>query len=368
MAIAFYFLISTLPVYIVEVLKTSKSEAGLILSFYTIAALIIRPIAGYYVDSLGRKNIYLLSLLAFSLLFNMYIVATTISIMLLLRFIHGLAWGITSTSGSTVVVDIIPVARRGEGIGVFGLSMTIAMALGPVIGLEISKGNNFNSMFITGSALSLAGLSLALITHYPVYSPVKVKFQWKNLIDKRSVPISINQLFITISYGGLLSFIAIYGKEVGINNPGLFFMVYAAGIAVSRVISGKIFDRYGPKAIISSGIILLIIGFPILAYFRSYSGFLVSAAILGLGNGVVYPNFQAMINNVVEPQRRGAGNSTLFTAFDMGIGFGMIFNGFLADHLGLSNAYMISAVINILSLIYFLIYVVKHYYRYRIIN
>jgi MFS family permease len=367
MAIAFYFMISTLPVYIVNVLKTTKGKAGLILSFYTIAALIIRPITGYAVDSIGRKNIYLFSLFTFSLLFNVYIIATTIATLLVLRFIHGITWGMTSTSGSTVVVDIIPVSRRGEGIGVFGLSMTIAMAIGPVIGLAISKGGNYNAMFIAGSILSFAGLFLALLTRYPVYKAVKVKFRWKNLIEKRSIPVSLNQLVITISYGGLLSFITIYGKETGINNPGIFFMIYAAGIAVSRVISGKIFDRHGPKAIITAGIVMLIIGFPVLALCRSYAGFLFSAAIMGLGNGVVFPNFQAMINNMIETQRRGAGNSTLFTAFDMGIGAGMIINGFLADHVGLSNSYLISAGINIISLLYFWFYALKHYYRHKIV-
>ncbi|MCX6258685.1 MAG: MFS transporter [Bacteroidia bacterium] len=366
MAIAFYFLISTLPVYIVRVLKTSKSEAGLILASYTIAALIIRPVAGYACDNIGRKWIYIISLFLFSLLFNTYIWATTIAIMLMLRFIHGLAWGFTSTSGSTLAVDMIPPSKRGEGIGIYGLSMTIAMAIGPVVGLAISKGDHFNNMFITGGALSLAGLVLALMIKYPAYQPHKVKFHFRNLLEKKSLPISFNQLMITISYGGLLSFIAIYGKETGIANPGIFFIVYAVGIAVSRVISGKIFDKYGPKTIVSIGILLIIIGFPILALEQNYAGFLISAGIMGLGNGVVSPNFQAMINNMVESHRRGAANSTLMTAFDMGVGLGMIISGILSDRLGLSGSFLISAGINGFALCYFWLYALKHYQKHML--
>lgn len=364
MSVAFYFLIPTLPIYLEKDLGVSRGYVGLVLAAYTIAALIIRPLTGMYIDRKGRQMIYIISFLIFSLLFSFYVAATTLAIMLAVRIVHGFTWGITTTAGSTLVVDIIPQARRGEGLGVFGLSMTIAMAIGPMFGLWLSASGDYPRLFIGASLLSLAGFVLLLFVKYPEYTPPDRPegLWWKRLIEPSALPASINYLIVMISYGGMLSFISIYAQEIGIKKPGFFFLIYAVGIALSRLFAGRLFDRHGPFWIAIVGLAFLSVGFPILAFIQSYEGFFISSFVLGIGSGTIMPTFQAMVNNLAGPQRRGAANSTLFTALDLGIGIGMIGMGISSAWIGLTYSFFACGIVNLFALLLFISYTQRHYF------
>ncbi len=363
MAIAFYFLLPTLPLYLKDKLGATPSQVGMVLAFYTIAALVIRPFVGYTVDAFGRKFIYLLSFIIFSSLFLGYIFAISIGLMIIIRFAHGLTWGSLSTSGSTIAVDFIPASRRGEGISLFGLSMTIAMAIGPLMALTVLGKMDYLWVFILASFISIIGLLLALNIRFPVYKPHldNRSFSLKRLIERTSVPLSLNVLVVTSTYGGILSFSSIYGKEIGVENSGLFFLLLAAGIGISRFFSGSIFDRVGPFRIVIIGMLLLMLGFPILFIAPNLYGFHISATVIGLGFGIIMPTFQAMVNNLVPPERRGAANSTYFTSFDLGIGMGMVLTGIISEHIGLGKSFLICSAIVAIALILFFTYSFKQY-------
>lgn len=363
MSIAFYFLIPTLPIYLENDLGIRRGYIGLVLAAYTMAALLIRPLTGLFIDRHGRKLIYLTSFFLFSLLFNIYVTATTLAVMLAVRMVHGFTWGITTTAGSTLVVDIIPPDRRGEGLGVFGLSMTIAMAIGPMFGLWLSSSGDYPRLFIGASILSLAGFVLLLLVKYPKHLPPErgEGLWYKQLIEPTALPASLNYLIVMISYGGMLSFISIYGQENGIKNPGFFFLIYAIGITLSRLFAGRVFDRHGPFWIAVVGLAFLAAGFPILAFFHSYEGFFISSFILGIGSGIIMPTFQAMVNNIAGAQHRGAANSTLFTALDLGIGIGMIGMGLSSAWIGLTYSFIACGVVNLAALVLFITYTHRHY-------
>ncbi len=362
MAIAFYFMLPILPVYLVDKIGATKSEVGIILSFYTIAALVVRLIAGWAIDTYGRRLIYLSAFILFSVIFIGYPVAITVLHFLLLRFAHGLTWGVLTTSGATIAVDIIPPKRRGEGIGIFGLSMTIGMALGPSIAIFIAGESRYMLLFSSAIAISIVGVILASTVRFPKFTKTHVrKFTAKELIEKTSIPVAINAMIVMFTYGGVISFIALYGKEIGVNNSGLFFIILSAGIGLSRVFSGKIIDSSGPKQILIIGMLLLLIGFPILGLMNNPVGYHIAAAVLGLGFGVIMPTFQTMVNNMVDGTRRGAANSTFFTAFDLGIGFGMMGTGALSQVLGFNKTFSLFALVILVSLVLFLASTSKHY-------
>lgn len=369
MAVSFYFLIPTLPLFLTDVIKIEKKYVGLVVASFTLSALLIRPFTGYVIDRWGRKWIYIIAFFFMAAFFNLYMIALSISIMFFLRFLHGLAWGVTSTVGATVAVDLLPSKKRGEGLGVYGLTMPLAMATGPLIGVSLAAAWDYNIMFITGFVICFTGFIIASAIKYPVYHPPveHVKFSFNNLIEKKSLPVSLNIMFITIPYGGIISFIAIYAKETGEAHGGLFFLILAAGIAVARLVAGKIFDRKGPEKIFIFGILLLIAGLPILAFIQNEWGFFIAAAMLGFGNGVIFPVTQAMVNNMVTVNRRGAANSTLFTAFDLGIGGGMVLTGFLGDLITLPYTYLVHSGICVLGLLYAKSYLFSHYEKNRII-
>jgi MFS family permease len=361
---AFYIMLPTLPVFLTRELKIEEGQTGLILAVYTLAALLIRPFTGFLIDRYGRKLFYIPSLLLFAVIFVGYPLAGAFALIMIVRFAHGLVWGVATTTGSTLIVDIVPAARRGEGIGLYGLAMTIPMAMGPFTGLQLTQNNNYTLMFLCAGALAFAGFLLTLFIKYPaVPRPANSSFSFRNLLESTSLPVTFNLLFINIGYGGLVSFVSLYALKTGIGNTGIFFIVFASGITLARIYMGKIFDRHGPKALSVSGILLLAAGHILLGLIINTTGFMVAAFLLGLGSGVVFPTFQAMVNNLVPPHRRGAANSTLFSGLDLGIGLGMLITGFLAHAIGLPHTYLIYGGLNLIALLYFLFISLAHYQK-----
>ncbi len=361
---AFYILLPTLPVFLNRVLKIDEGQIGLILAVYTLAALLIRPFSGYMIDRYGRKLFFIPSLLLFAIMFAAYPLAGVFIMMLVVRFTHGLIWGVATTTGSTLIVDIIPPERRGEGIGLYGLAMTFPMALGPLTGIQLTQNNNYTLMFLSAGALAMAGFLLTLFIKYPeVPHAGKTAFSFRNLIESSALPVTFNLLMINISYGGLVSFISLYALRTGIGYTGLFFIIFASGITLARIYMGKIFDRHGPKSLSITGILLLVTGHILLGLVINTEAFMIAGFLLGLGSGIVFPTFQAMVNNLVSPQRRGAANSTLFSGLDLGIGLGMLITGFLAHRIGLPRTYFIYGIVNLFALFYFLFISNTHYQK-----
>ncbi|MEI8005766.1 MAG: MFS transporter [Bacteroidota bacterium] len=368
MCSAYYSLISTLPLYVSDVLHSPHSVVGLVLSAYAIAAILVRPFTGFGLDYFGRKTIFIASLLVYGLIFNAYVFASSVMIILFLRFAHGLTWGLTTTANTTIAGDIIPREKRGEGFGLFGVSTTIGMALGPPLGTVLLQHWGYNAMFIAGSFVSILSMLLAGMMKFPAYAPLPEnrQFKWKNLFEASTVIPSANLLIIGLAYGGLISFIALYGKEIGIKNPSGFFLVYALGIITSRFSVGRALDRNGPRLVIISCLTLIIIGYPLLALVHNPWGYYSAAVILGLGNGVVWPTFQAMVNNIVPPNRRGAANSTIFIAMDLGMGLGMMIAGIISQKYSISLAFLCCAAYAATGLVLFRLFTLKHYLKRRV--
>ncbi len=355
MATGFYFLIPTLPVYVVDVLHAKTSDVGYILAAYTVSALMIRPFIGIALDTWGRKWIYIISLLIFSLTILLYPLVLTFGVLLLLRFFHGFSWGATSTAGMTVVVDVIPPHKRGQGIGYFGISFTLAMAIAPVLALLIIEKWGYFEMFYIAALFSFCGLVMVLFVRYPLiqYRKEDSKIDWKRFIEPKGIPISIPMALFGTTYGGVVSFITLYDKELGLAQAGAFFLMLAGGVTLSRLFAGQIFDRYGPGYLMIGGFLVNITGLLFLGLMQNITGFLVAAGLIGLGAGIMMPTLQTMVNNVVTVRRRGAANATLITAFDLGIGLGSLGLGYLSEWIGFDGMYLVCMGITVIAMIHY---------------
>jgi predicted MFS family arabinose efflux permease len=363
MYITYYAIISVLPIYLVSSLHSTKSQVGIVVGIYTIAAVFIRPFTGYTLDRFNRHLIFIFTLALYAILFSGFLFAASILALTCLRFLQGLTWGYTTVSGSTIAVDIIPDEKRGEGIGYFAMSTTLGMSVGPLIGVFITHQWSYTAMFAAGVVISIISLYCGYRVKLPkeILAGKKIKFKWNTLFDKSSIRPSINLFVLMIPYGGLLSFIAIYGREIGVQNSSLFFLIFAVGIAISRFTAGKAFDKNGPRNIITLCLGLLILSFPFLASVKTPAGFYISALMIGFGNGVVFPVFQSMVNNLADSEHRGAANSTLYTSTDLGMGLGMVMGGYIAQHISTSAIFLCSAFLEVIGLIIFRLFVLNYY-------
>lgn len=367
MAVAFYFLVSTLPLYLINELEVPKGQVGTIISIYTLAAILIRPLTGYALDAWNRKWLYVSAFFVFTVFFGFYSLVLSFVPFLFLRFMHGFAWGITTTGGSTSIVDFIPEHRRGEGIGIYGMSFTIAMAFGPFLGLTIIHNFDYTMMFWLATLISLAGFVTLLFIDFPHYHlDHKPKLNFNKLFSRRAFPVSINLFIINITYGALITYITIYAAEKHFENSGIFFIVFAVGIAISRIVAGKVFDRYGASALGITGTFLIISGFIVLGLAQTYAQFLVSSLINGFGFGVISPTFSTMVNNLVKRNMRGAANSTLFIFLDSGIGIGALAFGIILEFVNISDAYLICSLLALTGLLFFRFFTLKHYNTHKL--
>lgn len=362
LSLAFYMLIPTLPVFLVEGLGAQKSRVGWIIAIYTLAALLIRPVTGYWIDSRGRKMMLLGSLVLFAVVLGFHLMVVSVAQLLFIRFLHGLSWGMTTTTNSTFIVDIVPEKRRGEGLGIYGMAVPLAMAVGPMAGLWIMGETHYDRLFVAGTLIAAGAALLAMMIRFPVFVPHNLgRFSVSGLLARETFPVSIAMMIVMMSYGGVISFITLYTLELGLGSAGVFFTVYAVGLFLSRLVAGRIFDRKGPALTGPAGFVLVATGLSFLWLYHRMTGFVLSGFLIGLGYGIIFPTFQAMANNLVGPGRRGAANSTFFTALDLGIGIGAVFTGYLAQLAGLVNAFGVLALVTVAGIVWYLAVTQPHY-------
>lgn len=348
--LGFQMLLPTLPIYAKE-LGGSDASAGLVIGIFTFSAVLIRPFTGLALDRYGRKGIFLLGLLIFAVCVLAYTWAPSLIILLLIRFIHGFGWGLTSTSASTVATDIIPKSRLGEGMGYYGLAGTLSMALAPTFGLYVMNQLGFNRLFLISAAFVILAVILAFWVRYQKVGAPKAKF---SLIQKTALPPTLVIFFVTMTYGAVVSFLALYAAQQGIKNIGPFFTVYALTLMIIRPLAGRLSDKKGFGFVIIPGIGFIILAMLLLYLAQGLPVFLVAASLYGLGFGAVQPSLQAMSVMSVTPERRGAATGTFFTGFDLGIGLSSIMWGAISQIIGYRYMFLSTVVPTLLALVFYL--------------
>ncbi len=346
----FQMLLPVLPVFSAE-LGGSDSWAGLVVGIFTISAVLMRPIAGRLLDKQGRRGVFILGLIVFLICVVAYNWTSTISVLLMLRFIHGFGWGASSTASSTIASDVVPKSRLGEGMGYFGLTSTLAMAIAPALGLEILGGYGFNAVFYISAGVVLISIFIALLIKY--HKPDVVpksdsdgfpKSGKAGIFERSAILPAVVIFFITMTYGAIVSFIALYAGQKQVENIGLFFTVYAAALLISRPYFGRLTDRKGTPFAVLPGILCVIVSMSLIYFANSLMAFLIAGFIYGIGFGAVQPALQAMSVRKVDNTRRGAANATFFLGFDLGIGAGAILWGIIAEHLGYQLIYLLAII------------------------
>ena len=345
-----------MPFYIGTAFGTNDAETGLILATYIIAALVVRPFSGYLVDTFPRKKILIYSLILFTVLFYGYMQSKTIFFFILFRILHGFTWSVTTTANSTITIDIIPSERRGEGIGYYGLTSTLAMAIGPMLGLLLYDYFPIEINFYLAIFFSLIALALAMLIKMPYKEPnlEKEPISLDRFILVKAIPIGINLLGIGICYGALFAFAALYGKELNIENIGLFFMFMAIGMTLSRLFAGQLIDRGYIHQLMAYALVVLAVSLIAFGLAFNAISFFLAAFFIGLSYGVLSPTFQNLFINLAKPEKRGTANSTFFTFYDLGIGLGMVFAGKIAHWVSYHSIFIFGGVICIFTLIFYI--------------
>ena len=351
---AFYVLTPLLPLYLSEHFGATKDVIGLVLSGYTITALLFRPFSGYVVDSFPRKTVLMISFGAFAIFFAGYLAASTLLLFMIVRTLHGGPFGALTVANSTVAIDVLPSSRRTEGIGYYGLSNNLAMALAPTIGIFIYRySHSFELLFWLALIVACAG--------WLVDSTVKIERKEKSEKRKENSPLSWDRFFLIrgwllganmvtfgFSFGVLSNYLAIYGKEVmGITGgTGAYFMLCSVGLILSRLQGGKALRQGRVTHNAGEGMVISLIGYTLFILVPTWWGYYGSALLIGLGNGHMWPAFQNMTINVAHNNQRGTANSTILISWDIGMGLGILVGGVIAEFFGYASAFWTVVFVN----------------------
>ena len=355
---AFYITMPLLPLYLSEHFGATKDTIGLVLAGYTITALIVRPFSGYLVDSFNRKKVLLLCLSMNCLFMGSYLIAGGLFMFTIFRTLHGGPFGACTVANSTVAIDVLPSSRRNEGIGFYGLSNNIATAIAPSIGIFIYQlTDNFEWLFGIAFVISVLGLITDAYVDIPLKEIVKnkEKLSLDRFILTRGWAIGLNVVMVGFCYGVISNYLAIYGKEMlGITNgTGTYFLLLSSGLIASRLIGSKTLKKGLVTRNCGFGLILSTIGYSTFVFCQNPFGYYTSALLIGLGNGHLWPALQNMIISIAKHNERGTANSTLLTSWDLGIGFGVLVGGVVAEHIGYYEAFCIMVIIHAAAAILF---------------
>ncbi|GAA4721909.1 MFS transporter [Brevibacillus fulvus] len=347
----FYTLATTLPVYTITDLHGNQSQVGLLMTAFIIAGVILRPLAGQWVDRLSKRKVVLIALLFFFIASVAYLGTSSFLLLLLLRVFHGAAFGASSTTTGAVAAELIPVERKGEGISYFSLFMSLAMVLGPFIGLTVIDQFNFTVLFALCAVFSLLALLSGGTAKFPPTSREQEsmhakRLNWRNFVEPKAVPISLTGLILAIAYSGITTFISIYANELGLGKiASYFFIFFALLVVLPRPLVGRVLDRYNEHVLVYPGIALFAVGMVMLSSAHTATIFLLSGAIIGLGYGALIPCFQTLAIKLSPDNRKGVATSTYFSLYDLGFGIGSYVLGVIATHSNYHTMFFTSAIV-----------------------
>lgn len=345
---AFHSLLPTLPIYIKR-LGGSVGVAGASLGLLTLSAVLIRPVSGRALDSGARKLVLTAGLVIFLVPALAYPWVKSIPVLLGWRFLHGFGWGVAATAASTVAADLVPRSRLGEGMAIFSATSTASLALSPALSLWVTDRYGFPALFACGAALTGLSLCLALALRLPPV-PRRNKGLRPALLEPAALGPAAVTFCVTMTYGSLLSFLALFAKREGFGSAGVFFTAAAVCTLLTRSFSGRLTDRKGYDVVVVPGLLLILAAMSLVSRTGSPAGLVASGAFYGVGFGAVQPALLALSLRNAPPERRGAATGTYWTAFDLGVAVGSLLWGCVADGLGYRWMFLLNAVPGALGL------------------
>ena len=363
--IVFYGLVSTLPLYAVGVLNRTDEEAGLLMTVFLLAAIIVRPFSGKILDIVGKRKMLWISLVLYLICTVLYYFIQPFEGLLVLRFVQGIWFSIITTSTVSIAADIVPVKRRGAGLGYFTMSTNLAVVLGPLIALFIIQYYSFEVLFIVMSVLMVIGVLTSLSAPVGIVSEkseVNSKLSIGDLFEKGAIPVALLGSLVALSYASVLSFLSIYAQEKGLlAMVSTFYLVFAGVMLLTRPFTGRVFDEKGSRYVIIPGFIFFAIGLALLANMDSAFSFLVAGAFVGFGYGALVPSIQTLAVQSTKHSRSGYATATFFTFFDFGLAIGSFVLGLVALHFGYQVVYLSSAaLVFVVFILYLVVQQKKH--------
>lgn len=360
---AFYASIPIIPIYCQEIGITG-SRVGIVLTAMSVATILFRPVAGYLLDNFNRYRVYLLFLTLFCLSFPAFLVFPTFGALILVRLYMGAVYSVCASATMTLAGDVLPVAKITEGISRFAFTVSIGMAVGPYVGLQVQDNMSSKASFLTIFGITAAALICVSCCRIRYPKVERKKFSIKDTIYGPAVPFMLNMMFLMIPYGAVIAYSSILAQEKNITAYLPYFYIFlVAGMLVSKLSTQKLIDAGKHRILVYASLVVLVVTMISFLFLSTGVHLLAAGFFFGLGYGILQPLFQAFVTGTTPAPKRGVANATYMLSYDIGIGIGSLLMGFMQESIGLTTGFAVTAIAYLVGGAVYALYVDRYYNR-----
>ena len=362
---AFYASIPIIPVYCQEIGITG-SKVGIVLTAMSVSTILFRPVAGYLLDNFNRYHVYLVFLALFCLSFPAFILFPVFSLLIVIRLYMGAVYSVCGSATMTLAGDVLPPKKITEGISRFAFTISIGMAMGPYVGIQVQNYMSSKASFLTVFAITVLAFICVFCCkiHYPKVE--RKKFSLKGSIYKQALPFMFNMMFLMIPYGAVIAYSSILAQEKQLQSVLPYFYIFlVAGMLLSKLSTQRAIDAGKHRSLVCGSLVILIL--TMISYMWLSTGIHLLAAgfFFGIGYGILQPLFQSFVTGTTPVKNRGVANATYMLSYDVGIGLGSLLMGFMQESIGLSVGFALTAIAYVAGAIVYITYVDRYYRRLR---
>lgn len=360
---AFYASIPIIPVYCQEIWITG-SKVGIVLTAMSVATVLFRPVAGYLLDNFNRYHVYLLFLALFCLSFPAFLAFPVFELLILVRLYMGVVYSVCGSATMTLAGDVLPPSKITQGISRFAFTVSIGMAVGPFVGLQVQNNMNSSASFLTIFGITVAALLCVSCCKIKYPKTERKKFSIKESIYAPALPFMLNMMFLMIPYGAVIAYSSILAQEKNIMEYlPYFYICLVAGMLLSKLSTQKVIDDGNHRMLVCASLAVLIITMVSFLFLNTGAHLLIAGFFFGLGYGILQPLFQSFVTGTTPAPKRGVANSTYMLSYDIGIGIGSLLMGFMQESIGLTTGFALTAVAYVVGGMVYIAYSDGYYYR-----
>ena len=361
MMATFYASVPILPIYCQENGITG-SKIGIVLTVMSVATVLFRPFAGYILDNFNRYHVYMLFLALFCLPFLGFAAFPIYGVLVVIRLYMGIVYSVCGSATTTLAGDVLPPDKVGQGVNRFALTISLGMAAGPFIGIQIQNRMSSKASFITLFALTVIALICVSFCKIDYPKVERKKFVLADAFYKPALPFMFNMMFIMVPFGAVIAYSSIFAQEKGLAAFTPYFYIFlVAGMLISKFSTQKMIDAGKHKILVVISLIVLLVTMGSYYFMETGVHLLIAGFLLGLGYGVLQPLFQSFVTGTTPGPKRGTANATYLLSYDIGIGIGSFLMGTFQESIGLSIGFAVTAVAYVIGGIIYAFYVDKYY-------
>lgn len=362
---AFYATIPIIPVYCQEIGITG-SKVGIVLTAMSVATILFRPIAGYLLDNFNRYKVYLIFLAMFCLAFPAFIAFPIFAVLIIIRLYMGAVYSVCGSATMTLAGDVLPSTKITEGISRFAFTISIGMAVGPYVGIQVQNHMSSKASFLTVFGISVVALICVSCCNIKYPKIQRKKFALKDTIHKPALPFMFNMTFLMIPYGAVIAYSSILAQEKNLTSViPYFYICLVVGMLISKLSTQKMIDAGRHRVLVYASLVILVVTMVSYVFLSTGIHLLVAGFFFGLGYGILQPLFQSFVTGTTPAPKRGVANATYLLSYDIGIGIGSLLMGFLQESIGLTNGFALTAIAYVAGGIIYAVYVERYYRKLR---